>query len=280
MAESPLTQPITFAVATHGSGEILKSNFLNSPALKDNGRHEILIQKDFASASAAYNDAICRSSHDLIAFVHQDVILPRNWLLEVNSALDCLQIFDPKWGVVGCYGRNADGQGCGHVYAANQGLIGGSFARPARVQTLDEIVLIIRKSSGLAFDIRLPHFHMYGADLCLMAAKQAMASYAISAFCIHNTNQYLVFPREFYECCAYIKRKWRSILPILTPCITITAHGLPLYKRRLREMRFKMQGKTFIATRQEDVHRLIAEADLSRNSDRRATNLPMTSVAG
>ena len=69
------------------------------------------------------------------------------------------------------------------------------------VQTLDEIVLILKKSSGLRFDDSLPHFHFYGTDICLRAAQRGMRSYAISAFCVHNTHQTLVLPEEFYECC-------------------------------------------------------------------------------
>jgi len=55
------------------------------------------------------------------------------------------------------------------------------------VQTLDEIVLIFRRDSGLSFDETLPHFHFYGTDICMRAAEQGRQCYAISAFCVHNT---------------------------------------------------------------------------------------------
>jgi hypothetical protein len=43
----------------------------------------------------------------------------------------------------------------------------------------------------------LPHYHLYGTDICMAAREKGMMSYAIPAFCIHNTNQLLALPEEF-----------------------------------------------------------------------------------
>jgi hypothetical protein len=150
--------------------------------------------------------------------------------------LDDLAAADPNWGVLGSYGKTQDGRGWGHVYSSGREVIGEPLRRPVVVQTLDEIVLILRKSSGLRFDDSLPHFHFYGTDICLSAAKKGMKSYAISAFCVHNTHQTLVLPKEFYECCRHIKRVWKDCLPIQTTCIRITKFNFPLYNRQLREL--------------------------------------------
>jgi hypothetical protein len=124
-------------------------------------------------------------------------------------------------------------------------VLGGPFERPAPVQTLDEIVLILRKSSGLRFDERLPHFHLYGASICLAAAKTGMKSYAISAFCIHNAQQNFILPKEFYACYSQFKRIWKEYLPVQTTCIRITRYDLPLYKRKLQEayLRYIVPGR-------------------------------------
>jgi hypothetical protein len=230
----PNVRSITFAVAINDR-EVFKNNFLASPILRESSNHEVLAQEGFSSAARAYNDAIDKSSNDLIVFVHQDIFLPEAWLRQLTLALDWLQSADPRWGVLGPYGKTVDGRGWGHVYSSGRGIIGETLPRPVPIQTLDEIVLILRKSSGLRFDEHLPHFHLYGADICLAAAAKGMRSYAVSAYCIHNTQQNLVLPKEFYECYRELKRIWMDHLPIQTTCIRISRSDFPMYLRRAQE---------------------------------------------
>jgi Glycosyltransferase like family len=249
---------VTFAVAVNNR-QIFNDNFFASPCFRRPHHYQLLIQNDFSSAAIAYNDAIEKSDNDLIVFAHQDIFLPELWLSALKCALDYLTVNDPEWGVLGCYGKTVDGRGWGHLYSSGRGVIGEPFERPVPIQTLDEIVLILRKSSGLRFDEHLPYFHLYGADVCLSAAKMGRTSYAISAFCIHNTVQSLVLPTEFYCCCGYIKRVWKDRLPIQTTCVRITRFNISLYKRRLREACLRVRGKAIGALRVNDPRRLLEE---------------------
>jgi GT2 family glycosyltransferase len=260
MVKVSTPRPITFVVAVKSRGQILEDNFLASPCFRVARDHQILIQENFVSAAKAYNDAIDRAVHDLIIFVHQDIIFPEPWLSQLERALDYLEVEDTRWGVLGCSGVNPDGSGYRHVYSTGLGVTGPPFERPGPVQTLDEIVLILRKSSGLRFDDRLPGFHLYGTDICLRAAKMGMRSYAISAFCIHNTHQTLILAEEFYECCKHVKRVWKDSLPIQTTCIRITRFNMPLYTRRLREVYLRyIRGKEAGEPRVKDVPRLLQD---------------------
>lgn len=253
--------PITFVVPIAANGrEILESNFLASPCLRSTHPHEIIIQENFSSAARAYNDALGKSTNDLVVFCHSDIFLPEPWISQLQQALDCLEVQDPRWGVLGCGGINPDGSGGGHIYSSGLGITGEPFEQPRAVQTLDEIVLVLRKSSGLRFDESLPHFHMYGADICLRAATMGMRSYVIDVFCIHNTHQYLIMPKEFYECLSHIKRVWKESLPIQTTCIRITRLNIPLYKRKLHDVYLRyIRKKEFSGTRVKDVSRLYKE---------------------
>ncbi len=253
--------PVTFAVATYGTGEILESNFLASPCLRAPHQHQIVVQKDYASAAKAYNAAIDRADNDLLIFAHQDMIFPEFWLSQLQRALDQLDRSDPGWGVLGCYGKTQEGVGRGYLYSPGRGIIGQPSEFPMPIQTLDEIVLILRKSSGLRFDDALPHFHLYGADICLRAAGLGMKSYAISAFCVHNAHQYVVLPKEFYECCRHIKRVWKRALPIQTTCLCLTRFNFPMYGRRLREVHLQHIGrKAQITPRMQDIPQLLRRA--------------------
>ena len=250
---------ITFAVAVNNR-ELFESNFLASLCLEDRSDHQILAQEGFASASLAYNDAIDKSLNDLIVFCHQDVYFPEAWASQLQNALDFLEARDPDWGVLGCGGITRDGQGRGHMYSTGLGVLGKACAPPAPVQTLDEIVLIIKKSSGLRFDDALPHFHLYGTDICLRAAKRGMKSYAISAFCIHNSDHRLILPEEYYGCCAHIRRVWKDHLPIQTTCMKITRFNIPMYIRRLMEAYLRhIRRKEVAAVRVKNVQRLAEE---------------------
>jgi hypothetical protein len=250
---------ITFVIAVNNR-ELFEHNFLASPCLGQRHDHQILVQENFSSAAKAYNDAIDRAANDLIVFCHQDILLPEPWLSQIECALRHLEGHDPKWGVLGSYGKTQDGRGWGHVYSSGRDVIGEPLERPVPVQTLDEIVLILRKSSGLRFDDSLPHFHFYGTDICLRAAQKGMKSYAVSAFCIHNTHQTLVLPKEFYECCRHIKQVWKNCLPIQTTCVRITKFNFPLYRRRLGEAYLRhIRRKECGGTRVQDPLALLEE---------------------
>ncbi|MGH9717543.1 MAG: glycosyltransferase [Candidatus Acidiferrales bacterium] len=255
------SRALTFAVATNRR-EILDRNLLASPIFRDEHPHQILVQENYPSAAAAYNDAIERSENDLMVFLHQDMYLPESWMADLQAALQKLKADDPHWGVLGCSGRTDENEGRGYVYSHGYGFVGEPFERLERVQTLDEIVLIFRKSSGLRFDPAFPSFHMYGSDICLTAASRGMNCYAIPAFCIHNTQWGPVLPPEFYECYRILKRKWRDQLPIYTTCIEVTRFNAPMYERRLREVVRPWMGRARSASpRMKDTQKLIEMVD-------------------
>ena len=260
------TKSITFVAAVNNKS-VFESNFLASPCFSGPHSHQILVREGFPSASKAYNDAIDRSTNDLMVFAHQDMIFPEFWLLDLQHALDSLQKTDPEWGVLGCYGETLYDNGRGYIYSGGLGIMGKPLDRPAPVQTLDEIVLILRKSSGLRFDGDLPHFHFYGADICMAAAARGLKSYAISAFCIHNTQQNLILPKEFYESYRHVKQRWRSSLPIRTTCVTMTKFDSHMYRKRIQEIYLRfIRRKEIGAFRVKDGRELLAEfGDASRS---------------
>lgn len=225
----------TIAVAVNNA-EVLRRNLYSSPGILHGGGHQLVIKENYPSASLAYNSAMDDAANDLIIFVHQDVYLPKTWFSDLRRCLSSLEEQRIEWGVLGCFGsRKGAAGGLGRVYTTGLGLHGKPIVQAEPVETLDEIILIVRKSSELRFDPGLPHFHMYGADICLTARDKGMQSYAIPAFCIHNTNQLLHLPSHFYDCYRHIKKKWEKYLPIYTSCMTIARFDQELHLRRLRE---------------------------------------------
>lgn len=202
--------------------KVLQQCLLRSPDLQAPASVEILFQRGFDTAAAAYNPAILEAKGEVLIFLHQDVFLPAGWLPQLSAAVNQLNLADPHWGVLGIYGVTAAGEMRGHLYCnANQCALGQPIQKPVEVVTLDEVVLILRKDAGLRFDGGLKGFHLYGADICLAARQQGLKNYVVPGFCIHNANGYGLFPRSFWRGYFYMQRKWKSHLPVKTPCIEI-----------------------------------------------------------
>lgn len=212
--------------------EVVKSSLLNSPGIQT--ATEVLLQRRFVSAAAAYNSAIHKAKSDLLVFVHQDVYLPEGWLMTAQGAVDVVSKTDPDWGVLGCWGIRPSGERAGFLYdGAWRRVRGSQFEGGLEVESLDEAVLVLRKSSGLRFDAKLAGFHMYGTDICLEARQRGMKCYAIAAFCIHNTNQYGMLPWQFWKAYLAMRRKWKRQLPIRTTCTEITRWCWPMLRWNL-----------------------------------------------
>jgi Glycosyltransferase like family len=212
--------------------EILRSCLMASPDIKEAG--EVILQRGYASAALAYNAAIASAQNDVIVLIHQDVYLPSGWFQGLESSLKKLSLQDPQWGVLGVYGITSSGKYHGNLYCnANQSILGQPIQEPREVGTLDEIVLILRKSSGLRFDEGLKEFHLYATDICLTARQQSMRSYVVPGFCVHNANEYGMFPRSFWRGYFYLRSKWKACLPIKTPCVEIEHSLWPIVRKNV-----------------------------------------------
>ena len=218
--------PMSLIVAVNDD-EVLRDNLLAS-ASGESGV-EILLQRRFPSAGAAYEAGRAKAQNDILIFCHQDVYFPPGWFSRFADTVADLENRDPNWGVLGVFGISTSKEPRGHVYSSGLlGILCGYFQHPTEASTLDELVLIVRKSSMLDFDRRLPGFHLYGTDICLQASQRGMTNYIIPAFCIHNSNGIKMLPVAFWRTYFYMQRKWWNHLPVTTPCVQITKTGLPL----------------------------------------------------
>lgn len=216
---------VCFIVASNDE-EVLRTSLLASPDL--NAGVEISVQREAKSAVEAYNRGIEATRAEVLVFVHQDIFLPAGWMTGFQEALRQLAETDPNWGVLGLYGVKADRTRCGWIYSTGLGcVLGTPFDMPQEVRTIDELLLVIRKSSNLRFDEGLPGFHFYGTDLCLIAESKGFRNYVLPCFAIHNSNGLAYLPKAFWKAYFYVRSKWRDKLPFQTPCITVRRSVLP-----------------------------------------------------
>ena len=206
-------------------------NLLASPCLRPGSRHEVILWKNCPSAADGLNVGIARSQREWIACVHQDVVLSEDWDLRLAEQLrEAQERFGPI-GVAGVYGvgpaRETPGsplsaERVGRVVDRGRMLRDGPEL-PARVATLDELLLVVPRDTPLLFDPDMG-FHLNGADLCLQAAERGLALVALAALCHHNS-QSVGLPAAFFASAAVFARKWAHRLPVATPCVVIDRDG-------------------------------------------------------
>jgi hypothetical protein len=229
---------IVFACASNNEA-VLRNNLLQSPVFSKS-RSKLHIESGAKSASIAYNRALQSTSEELVVFLHQDVFLPKGWddllLARVNEVAE----LDPEWALVGSYGIGFDGSGYGPVWSTSLGQIVGMVpGEPVPVQSFDEMLMVVRRSSGLRFDEDLKGFHLYGTDIVQNAISNGLHSYAVPLPCIHNDKFKPTLDHEFRAAYQYLRRKWRSQLPVQTPILTLSWHGLNLIKSNIHNSRSK-----------------------------------------
>lgn len=202
-----------FIVATHDDN-IFKENIVRSNVYANFLFHK---QVGFTNVPEAYNDASKKIRKDHYAiYCHHDIYFPTVFEFQLTLGLKYLENIGLDWGVIGVAGvRLEDGVKKNYGHINDRGRVwGDSRQLPARVQTLDEMLLITK--GDLIFD---PQFEQdfYGADICMQANRQGRDCYAINAFCHHNSGREIGGRTEsFYKSEALFREKWKHKLPIVT----------------------------------------------------------------
>jgi len=215
---------------------VLRSTLLASPTI--DGDCQVIIERDSSCAARAYNRGLDRANADLVVFAHQDVFLPKGWIENIRHSIDQIEQLGSAWAVLGVFGVPSEpgSAPCGFCYSTGlRKTLGSPFGSPIAAHTLDELVLIVRRSSGIRFDSQLPGFHLYGADFCLQASAAGFKNFIVSAFCVHNSNGIVRMPASFWKAYFYLRKKWQNQLPVTTCCTRITRVAWPVIRRVLTE---------------------------------------------
>ena len=132
------------------------------------------------------------------------------------------ELYRSQLGVIGVIGIGSNKDVCGHVYSTGlNSVVGRPSVVPVPVHSIDEMVIIIRRESYLNFDAQLPGYHLYGTDICLQSLQRGLPCFAISNFCVHNSNGIRRLPWAFWQSYLYLRSKWSNRLPLSTLCVTI-----------------------------------------------------------
>ncbi len=221
---------LTFVIA-YNNDEILRNNILASPDLKESC-HQIIVEEGKTSAAETYNIGIDKAENEIMVFVHQDVYLPAGWVDKLRNEIRNLERMQIKWGVIGCYGICENGKSSGYVFSNGLGKVLGAKGSMHKALTVDEMVIILNRATGLKYDIQLPGYHLYGTDICLQSDDSGYENYIMKNFCVHNSLPVRKFNSSFWKACGYIRKKWSEKLPIRTPCIDLPLGSLQYYVQK------------------------------------------------
>ena len=243
----------TLVVAVNNDA-VLENTLLQSPDIDSNC--QVLLKRGFPSAGAAYNSGLAEGTSEIVVFAHQDVYFPKGWKEDLDRSIRALEKKHSEWGVLGVFGISAgiDGKPTGHCYSTGlRRVVGEPFSKPVRARSLDELVLIVRRNSGLSFDDKLSGFHLYGTDICLSAHFAGLDCHIVPAFCIHNSNGVKYLPPAYWRCYFYMRHKWRNVLPVTTCCSLISRSLKPFAAQVISDIRLWLRGGRDVGTRSDDV---------------------------
>ncbi len=140
--------------------------------------------REQTDAYTGLNRALDEARAPFVILCHQDVRLIDDGRAALDARLAELDRDHPAWALAGNAGGSSPGNLAIRItdpHAPNQAH--GPF--PARVRTLDENFIVVRKAARIGFSRDLSGFHFYGADICLAADLMGWHAYVIDFHLAH-----------------------------------------------------------------------------------------------
>ncbi|WP_340588369.1 glycosyltransferase [Erythrobacter alti] len=230
-------------IAAVDDDAVLEQCLARSPDIAD-GTLRLITLRNAKSMAQAYNDGLGQTSATICIFAHQDVYLPLGWLDRTVKVLSDLSNSHPDWLVCGPYGVRKNGNHVGRVWDVNMGReLGEAGFAPTAVESLDELLLILRREPQFRFDSKLPHFHLYGTDLVQTAWTTGHSALAVELPVVHNNRPWASLGGGYVDAYRYAVRKWRKRLPVFTTVCELSRNPLPLLRVRWRRRHINSRGE-------------------------------------
>jgi len=188
---------------------------------------EFLAARGATSAFEALNALLAVARGETVVLCHQDVRLLADDRDTLDRRLAELDDLDPHWALAGNAGGTAPGRLAMSITDPH-----GSRRRigplPARVMSLDENFIVVRTAAGLRFSRDITGFHLYGADICLVADVLGWSAWVIDFHLEHLSPGRK--DASFAEAERRFRTKWsRALRPrwMQTTCTLLRLSGNP-----------------------------------------------------
>jgi hypothetical protein len=256
--------PIRFTIASLVNDEAQYSAMLES--FRAHGfiepDVEFLAAREAPSAYAGLNAMLAIARGDVVIMCHQDVRLIGEGREELEARLAELGRLDPNWALAG----NAGGMAVGRLairITDPHGADSHIGELPARVMSLDENFMVLRRQAGLRFSRDLDSFHFYGADICLIADLLGYSAWVID-FHLHHLSSG-VGSKTFYPALDQFRAKWSLALRPRWMQTTVTVVRLtgsqldrwlsPQTEKWMRRLSYRIQGAVRQSQKPADARR-------------------------
>lgn len=134
---------------------------------------------------SGYNILLRSARGKFIILCHQDVRLDFDDIKSLDARIFEISQLDSMWGLLGNAGGDASGKLAIRITDKNgDDTSVGKF--PVKVNSLDENFIIAKASANLALSGNISGFHLYGADMCLVASVLGYSSYVIDFHLRHT----------------------------------------------------------------------------------------------
>ena len=240
---TPGPGPLRYSIATLVNDHEQYEAMLNSLALGgfDGADCEYLyIDNTTTNQACAYlglNAILNVARGKYVVLCHQDIRLLTETRNDLDARLVELDALDSSWALAGNAGGVSPGVLAIRItdpHGANQNT--GNL--PARVMSLDENFIVVKRAARIGFSTDLKGFHFYGADICLHGQIAGYTAYVIDFHLAHlsagnKSTAFGIMEQDF-------RAKWeRALAPrwIQTTCslVRLTGGSLGQIAGRLAE---------------------------------------------
>jgi len=188
----------------------------------------IYVDNTGAEQTCAYrglNKLLNEAKGRYVIFCHQDVRIVDDAIGELDARLAELDEQDPAWALAGNAGGIAAGRLALRITDPH-----GDDRRigdlPARVMSLDENFIVMKRDVRIGFSRDLTGYHFYGADICLIADIQGYSAWVIDFHLEHLSGG--LKGASFFEAESAFRAKWANALRarwLQTTCSLVNLSG-------------------------------------------------------
>jgi len=157
---------------------------------------------------AGYNLFLDAAQGQYVILCHQDILLKYDDRKILEQRLGELDKIDPAWGLAGNAGGVAPGTNAVHVTHPAGEQNTGVF--PAKVGSLDENFILVKKDANLSLSHDLHGFHFYGTELCQIGRILGWNAWVMDFNLYHKSEGN--FDESFYEMSRTIAKKYQRAL--------------------------------------------------------------------
>lgn len=173
-------------------------------------------QQEFTSAGAALNHGAASARYDVVVFVHQDVYLHSiDRIATVATALE-----GGQWGLLGASGVSWDGKW--HLKGRMRDrvvLVGEDVHEPVEVQSLDEVLFLVRRERVLTHPLSTDPdlaWHAYAVEYGLRMIHLGLKVGAANLAITHNSRSVNLDRLDVAH--RRIHLMYPDLLPVATTC--------------------------------------------------------------